>query len=302
MKIKTLTALSAIALTMAAPAYADTIQFDASGDITAESTLAASGQTESQAAGEGTASGWRSNDTAASETTEDTQPADTAAEGAQDDTETVRAAVIESGGESSEMTYVTVAQSMTVEGMLDSPVYNTNGETIGNVDDIIIGQNGAVKSVVVSHGGFLGLGEDKSAFEYSTIMRQQADGDVIIPVAAELVDQAPIFVYSQDEAEPGENVQVMAQTDLRASKLLNTDVMSPQDEAVAQVENITLQNGEVKHLIVSVDEAAGTANERAALDFENITKTQTEDGIQLKMSSDQFQKFEEFMQLQLSSN
>ncbi|GEM_PF-2039407 len=287
MKIKTLTALTAIALMSVAPAYAYIIQVDASADTTAESTLERGWDNTKETVTD-----------AAKDTTEAARNMATATEAG---AETLTAAVIDEGSASAKMEQLAIDTRMTVKGMLDQSVYNTNGETIGNVDDIILGQNGEVKSVVVSHGGFLGLGEEKSAFDYGVIMRKQADGDVIVPVSPEQIEQAPVFVYEQADADPEKNAQVMAESDLRASVLLGSDVRNPEGETVAKVDNITLQNGEATHLIVGIDKALGTSDEKAALDFAKTMKTRSGDDIQLQMSEGQAAQFEKFVNMQVSS-
>lgn len=296
MKIKTLTAISAIALMTVAPAYADTIQVDASADVTAESRVLANNQADTGTVTEQEMErGW--------EKTKDTVKgaADTAADKAEGAFETVRAAVLD-GEAGSEPTYMTVESSMTVKGMLDQAVYNTEGETIGNIDDIILSENGEVKSVVIAHGGFLGLGEERAAFDYNLVMSQQAEGDVVIPVSPEAVEQATPFAYNQEDASADQNVQVMAATDIRASQMIDADITNPQGETVAQVDNITLKNGEAERLIVKVDDAKDASAERAAFEFADITKSSTEDGVQLQLTDAQAQQLAAFAKQEVSSN
>jgi sporulation protein YlmC with PRC-barrel domain len=42
--------------------------------------------------------------------------------------------------------------------LVGSNVYNQSGQTIGSVDDLLIGQDGKISQAVVSVGGFLGIG------------------------------------------------------------------------------------------------------------------------------------------------
>ncbi len=42
--------------------------------------------------------------------------------------------------------------------LVGSNVYNQSGQTVGSVDDLLIGQDGKISEAVVSVGGFLGIG------------------------------------------------------------------------------------------------------------------------------------------------
>ncbi|SFV14411.1 MULTISPECIES: PRC-barrel domain-containing protein [unclassified Methylobacterium] len=58
----------------------------------------------------------------------------------------------------------TAAHAMRVKQLDDMDVYNAKGKKLGEVDRVVMSQKDSKRYVVVSHGGFLGLGEDKVAF------------------------------------------------------------------------------------------------------------------------------------------
>lgn len=72
-----------------------------------------------------------------------------------------------------------------------------NSETIGDVNDLVIGKDGQVAAAVIGVGGFLGLGEKNVAVPFADLqMVADADGDDIRPVLAATKDQltnAPTF-------------------------------------------------------------------------------------------------------------
>ena len=53
--------------------------------------------------------------------------------------------------------------------LIGAKVHNTNNDTIGSVEDIYIDNNGAIQTVVVSVGGFLGMGTKDVAVKWSDI-------------------------------------------------------------------------------------------------------------------------------------
>jgi osmotically-inducible protein OsmY len=54
--------------------------------------------------------------------------------------------------------------------LIGATVKNTAGETVGKIDDVLVdGSNGKVVSVIVSTGGFLGMGDTLSAVPWSAL-------------------------------------------------------------------------------------------------------------------------------------
>ncbi|KQT66105.1 MULTISPECIES: PRC-barrel domain-containing protein [unclassified Aureimonas] len=72
-----------------------------------------------------------------------------------------------------------------------------NAETIGDVNDLVIGKDGQIAAAVIGVGGFLGLGEKNVAVPFADLqMVADADGDDIRPVLAATKEQltnAPTF-------------------------------------------------------------------------------------------------------------
>ena len=49
------------------------------------------------------------------------------------------------------------------------PVYNTNNERIGDVNELIVSRDGKVEAVVIGVGGFLGIGEHLAAVPFDQV-------------------------------------------------------------------------------------------------------------------------------------
>jgi sporulation protein YlmC with PRC-barrel domain len=83
-----------------------------------------------------------------------------------------------------------------VSNLLNASVYGPNDSTIGEIEDIIIKTDGKVEGVVVSVGGFLGLGEKNVALKLDRFkLTPQAEGRPKITVRAtkEELQEAPAF-------------------------------------------------------------------------------------------------------------
>jgi hypothetical protein len=56
--------------------------------------------------------------------------------------------------------------------MIGQSVRNSQGEQIGDVNDLVVDSNGQIKAVVIGVGGFLGLGEREVAVSMSSLQMQ----------------------------------------------------------------------------------------------------------------------------------
>src|SRR5262245_34127168 len=75
---------------------------------------------------------------------------------------------------------VTPAEGFLASNMIGETVYNGTGdkaENIGDVNDLVLGKDGKVESVVIGVGGFLGLGDKNVAMAYDKIKWAEKDGE-----------------------------------------------------------------------------------------------------------------------------
>lgn len=72
--------------------------------------------------------------------------------------------------------------AMTAEDLENTPVYGANDETVGEIDELLLGDDGKIERVVINVGGFLGLGEKPVAvtFDELQILKNQEGDDVRI--------------------------------------------------------------------------------------------------------------------------
>ena len=93
---------------------------------------------------------------------------------------------------------------ISADDYIGTTVYNSNNESIGEINDLIIEKNGGVVAAVIGVGGFLGIGEKNVAVPMSNIMVSQADdGSDIKLTTSETSDtlkNAPEFKTLDDQA------------------------------------------------------------------------------------------------------
>jgi hypothetical protein len=97
------------------------------------------------------------------------------------------------------------AEENLASNWIGKTLYNAGDENLGDVNDILIGSDGAIKAVIIGVGGFLGIGEKDVAVSFSAIEpRTDEDGDVTLYFNAtkEQLEAAPEFMTLADlEAE-----------------------------------------------------------------------------------------------------
>jgi sporulation protein YlmC with PRC-barrel domain len=80
--------------------------------------------------------------------------------------------------------------------LVGKSVYNTSNERIGEIEDIIVANDGRVAAAVVGVGGFLGIGERKVALSYPTLqMMRESNGAVkpVVNASKEVLRDAPEY-------------------------------------------------------------------------------------------------------------
>jgi sporulation protein YlmC with PRC-barrel domain len=103
--------------------------------------------------------------------------------------------------------YAVHAADMRASKLIGSEVYNLNNEQIGEVEDLILDNGKNVKAVVVSVGGFLGIGDRNVAVQPgSVVLSEQNDGSakLVINTTRDDLKNAPAFNFADvDKAGTG---------------------------------------------------------------------------------------------------
>ena len=78
--------------------------------------------------------------------------------------------------------------------VIGSSVVNENNDAVGKVDDIIIGEDGKSPFVVLSVGGFLGMGDKLVVLPYQQL--KATEGRILLPGATkDALKDLPAFKY-----------------------------------------------------------------------------------------------------------
>jgi sporulation protein YlmC with PRC-barrel domain len=89
---------------------------------------------------------------------------------------------------------------VTSSKLVGKNLYNNKNETIGQVEDLVIDNGKTVTGVVVSVGGFLGMGERYVLVDPSSIFLHKADGKLkaMVDTDKDALKNAPEFKYNKN--------------------------------------------------------------------------------------------------------
>lgn len=81
-------------------------------------------------------------------------------------------------------------------------VYNNQNETLGEIEDLVVDKGKTLSGVVVSVGGFLGIGDSYVVLDPSTIVVSQKDGNwrAFVDTSKDNLKNAPKFKYTKKQS------------------------------------------------------------------------------------------------------
>jgi hypothetical protein len=84
--------------------------------------------------------------------------------------------------------------------LIGAAVYGPEEHAIGQIDELVVDEQGQVRAVVIGVGGFLGIGEKKVAVPFQALTMQRKPNTsslarITVGVTKKDLQQAPKFVY-----------------------------------------------------------------------------------------------------------
>lgn len=111
------------------------------------------------------------------------------------------------------MFYAVHPADMRASKLIGTNVYNLANENVGEVEDLIIDNGKTVKAVVISVGGFLGIGDHNIAVQPgSVILSERTDGSarVVINTTKDDLKKAPAFNFADvDKSRSGSSASTI---------------------------------------------------------------------------------------------
>ncbi len=91
-----------------------------------------------------------------------------------------------------------VLAGMTAEQVIGMPVVDAQGQAVGEVTDLLIGDDGVVDRAVVDVGGFLGFATKSVALDVTSLTVAEGDGEIVSDVTEETLEGMP--EWQQDDS------------------------------------------------------------------------------------------------------
>ena len=90
--------------------------------------------------------------------------------------------------------------------VVGTDVYNTAGEALGDIYDVMVDKrSGKIAYAVMSFGGFLGIGTRYHPLPWSTLTYDPRKAGYVVPMSKEVLQRAP--TVGADEGICGDRVQ-----------------------------------------------------------------------------------------------
>ena len=100
----------------------------------------------------------------------------------------------------------TAAQTNTYQTsrMIGTNIKNMSGETLGEVDDVLVAPDGAVRGVVADVGGFLGMGERHVLINWTALKMQRSGDDMMITanIDKKTLEKQPAYEWKAKGMSP----------------------------------------------------------------------------------------------------
>lgn len=82
--------------------------------------------------------------------------------------------------------------------VIGTTVYNTAGESIGSIEDVMLDKtSNGIMFAVIGFGGFLGIGEKYHAIPWSLLDYEVDKGGYVVPFTKEQLEAAPVYSINE---------------------------------------------------------------------------------------------------------
>jgi sporulation protein YlmC with PRC-barrel domain len=156
--------------------------------------------------------------------------------------------------------YTPAADDNLASHLIGAPVYassDPDADKIGDINDLVVNDDGTVAALVVGVGGFLGVGEKNVAIDYDNVDQQMDENNnprLIVNATKEALDAAPAFdwdgtqtanaapVNNNMNPAPVDNTNMAANTPAANTAPATPNAMAPADNNTNMAANAPAAN------------------------------------------------------------
>jgi sporulation protein YlmC with PRC-barrel domain len=92
--------------------------------------------------------------------------------------------------------------------VIGTSVYNTAGEKIGTIEDVMLDKlSNGIMYAVIGFGGFLGIGEKYHAIPWSVLDYEKSEGGYVVPFTREQLEGAPAYTIDELTGNDGKKAR-----------------------------------------------------------------------------------------------
>jgi sporulation protein YlmC with PRC-barrel domain len=92
--------------------------------------------------------------------------------------------------------------------VIGTSVYNTAGEHIGTIEDVMLDKlSNGIMFAVIGFGGFLGIGEKFHAVPWSSLDYEKSRGGYVVPYDKEQLKGAPAYTIDELTGNDGQRAR-----------------------------------------------------------------------------------------------
>lgn len=162
-------------------------------------------------------------------------------------------------------------RSFLATDLIGTDVRNPAGDTVGEIEDLLISRGDDVQRAVLSVGGFLGIDDRLVAVDYDELRVSRRDGEdrIVYDTTEDALKAMPVFEYDAE----GPNAA------LRASDLLGDTVYNGDDDGIGEIEDLVIGAGDsVPQAVVSVGGFLGIDDKHVTVPYAELGIERMKDG------------------------
>lgn len=195
------------------------------------------------------------------------------------------------------------------DDLLDKSIQNAQGESIGDIESVIIDENGKIAAVIVGVGGFLGMGEHNVAIDWNDLEIREDGGTIQSSMRREQLAALPEYDYERTEqrgtafidrtyrtpqvvrqrtenemaadtagraGQAGQAENWTSADRIQASNLIGASVVNENGEEIGEVEDLIVMDGNAE-LVLSVGEFLGMGGRSVKAKLDQVRIQQQQD-------------------------
>jgi len=166
---------------------------------------------------------------------------------------------------------MTSTEAFRTSKLIGTNVKNNDGDTIGEVEDLLISSGDQMLQAILSVGGFLGIGERHVAIPFKDLKVTHVNNNPEVFYQATKAELEGMPKFSYDESEK------MAQT-VRASKLIGMNVKNGMDETIGEVEDLMVTAADATpKVVLDVGNYLDSGEKLVSVPYDSLKMSGTED-------------------------